>query len=90
MAGCPVIWRSKLLTIVSTLTCEAEFAALFEATKDCAWVRSLLIELSQMLTGSIKVLHDNTGAIEWATDDALTSGRRHVRIVPLLCTGDTK
>ncbi|KAI0991754.1 hypothetical protein K3495_g16433, partial [Podosphaera aphanis] len=80
MAGSPVIWRSKLQTTVSTLTCEAEYAAIFEATKDCAWIRSFLTELDHMPSGPIPILEDNTGAIKWATDDSMTSGRRHVRI----------
>ncbi|KHJ33530.1 hypothetical protein EV44_g3913 [Erysiphe necator] len=33
-----------------------------------------------MPAGPIPILEDNTGAIKWATDDAMTSGRRHVRI----------
>ncbi|KAI0992476.1 hypothetical protein K3495_g15709 [Podosphaera aphanis] len=80
MAGCPVIWRSKLQTTVSTLTCEAEYAAIFEAVKDCSWIRSFLTELGHMPAGPIPILEDNTGAIKWATDDAMTSGRRHVRV----------
>lgn len=80
MAGCPVLWRSKLQSTVSTLTCEAEYAALFEATKGCSWVRNFLTELHQMPEGPIPILEDNTGAIKWANDDGMTSGRRHVRI----------
>ncbi|KHJ33592.1 putative nonribosomal peptide synthase [Erysiphe necator] len=33
-----------------------------------------------MPTGPIPILEDNTGAIKWAKDDGMTSGRRHVRI----------
>ena len=80
MAGCPVVWRSKLQSTVSTLTCEAEYAAIFEAVKECAWIRNFLSELDQMPTGPIPILEDNTGAIKWAKDDGMTSGRRHVRI----------
>ena len=80
MAGSPVIWKSKFQSTVSTLTCEAEYAALFDASKDCAWLRSFLTELDQMPPGPIPILEDNTGAIKWAKDDAMASGRRHVRI----------
>lgn len=80
MAGSPVIWKSKLQSTVSTLTCEAEYAALFEASKDCTWIRNFLTELDEMPPGPIPILEDNTGAIKWAKDDAMTSGRRHVRI----------
>lgn len=80
MAGNPVVWRSKLQSTVSTLTCEAEYAAIFEAVKECTWVRNFLTELGQMPTGPIPVLEDNTGAIKWSKNDGMTSGRRHVRI----------
>ena len=33
-----------------------------------------------MPPGPIPVLEDNTGAIKWATNDGMTSGRRHVRV----------
>ncbi|CAD6498717.1 BgTH12-01134 [Blumeria graminis f. sp. triticale] len=80
MGGSPVIWRSKLQTTVSTLTCEAEYAAIFEATKDCAWIRTFLEELGQMPSGPIPVLEDNNGAIKWANSTGISSGRRHVRV----------
>lgn len=80
MAGSPVIWRSKLQSTVTTLTCEAEYAALFEATKDCAWIRTFLEEIDQMPPGSIPVLEDNSGTIKWATTTGVSSGRRHVRV----------
>ena len=80
MAGNPVIWKSKLQSTISILTCEAEYAAIFEAVKDYAWIRNFLEELGYMPPGPIPVLEDNTGAIKWATDDGMTSGRRHVRV----------
>lgn len=80
MGGSPVIWRSKLQTTVSTLTCEAEYAAMFEAAKDCAWIRSFLEELGQMPPGPIPILEDNNGAIKWANSTGISSGRRHVRV----------
>ncbi|KAI1006505.1 hypothetical protein K3495_g1716 [Podosphaera aphanis] len=80
MAGCPVIRRSKLQTAVFTLTCEAEYASIFEATKDCAWIRNFLTELGHMPNDPIPILEDNTGAMKWSVDNAMTSGRRHVCI----------
>lgn len=80
MADCPVNWRSKIQTTVSTLTCEAEYAAIFEATKDCAWIRNFLTKLGHMPCGPILILEDNTGAMKWSVDDAMTSGRRHALI----------
>ena len=80
MAGGPVIWRSKLQSTVSTLTCEAEYVAMCEAAKDCAWIRSFLSELGVMPDGPIPILEDNTGAIKWATSDGMTSGRRHIPV----------
>ena len=80
MAGNPIIWKSKLQSTISTLTCEAEYAAIFESLKDCSWIKKFLTELGQMPNNPIPILVDNTGAIKWATDDGMTSGRRHVRV----------
>lgn len=80
MGGSPVIWRSKLQTTVSTLTCEVEYAAMFEATKDCAWIRIFLEDLGQMPPGPIPILEDNNGAIKWANSTGISSGRRHARV----------
>lgn len=67
-------------TTVSTLTCKVEYAAIFEATKDCAWIRNFLTELNLIPEGPIPILEDNTGAIKWTKDDGMTSSRRHVRM----------
>lgn len=80
MAGGPIIWRSKLQSTVSTLTCEAEYVAMCEAAKDCAWILSFLSKLGVMPDGPIPILEDNTGAIKWATSDGMTLGRRHIRV----------
>ena len=72
--------ETKLQSTVSTLTCEAEYAAMFEAIKDCSWIRNFLTVLELMPDGPIPILEDNTGAIKWAKDDGISSGRRHVRI----------
>lgn len=64
MAGSSVAWRLKLQATVSILTCKAEYAAMFEATKYYAWIRTFLKELGQMTHGPIPVLDDNNGAIK--------------------------
>lgn len=80
MAGNPIIWKSKLQTTVSILTCEAECTAILEATRDSAQVRSFLTELDLMPEGPIPNLEDNTRAIKQTKDDGIKSGRRHVRV----------
>jgi hypothetical protein len=40
--GAPVIWRSKLQTIVAQSTAEAEFVAASMAVRDILWLHNLL------------------------------------------------
>ena len=42
MAGGPIVWKSVKQRIVATSTCEAEYMAAFEATKEAIWIHGLL------------------------------------------------
>lgn len=68
MAGSPVVWRSKLKSTISILTCIAEYSAIFVAVRDCAWIRSFITEIDQIQEEPISVLEDNTGVIKLATN----------------------
>lgn len=80
IAGNPIIWKSKIQTTASTLICEVEYAAIFEAIKDSAWLRSFEEELGYMPPGSTTIPEDNTGAIKWVNCERITSGRRQIRV----------
>jgi hypothetical protein len=43
--GNDVSWTSRMQTTRAVSSCEAEYAALFEAGRDAVWIRSLLCEV---------------------------------------------
>ncbi len=63
MAFCPVSWRSEKQTLVITSLCEAEYIALYNASKEAIWLKMLY----QNITGdanehSTLLSLDNQGA----------------------------
>lgn len=73
-AGCPIIWKSKMQTVVALSSTEAEFIGLSEALRAAIPMMELLKELMQygFDVGTFKpnvhcrVFEDNSGAIEIA------------------------
>ena len=45
LAGTAVSWRSKLLRMVATSTCHAEYMAAYEGIREIVWLRMLLEEI---------------------------------------------
>lgn len=64
MVDSPVNRKSKLQSTVSTLTCENEYTALFEAPKEYVWIRNFLSGLHKLPPGPILILENNTGRIK--------------------------
>jgi hypothetical protein len=60
--GAPVIWRSKLQTIVAQSTAEAEFVSASMAVREILWLHKLLWVLSTQRQ-SIPLLCDNESAL---------------------------
>jgi hypothetical protein len=58
-------WHSKKQSAVSQSTCEAEYRAMTEATKDPILFKRILEELNISIGGPIPMHSDNKSAIEW-------------------------
>jgi Reverse transcriptase (RNA-dependent DNA polymerase) len=65
-------WKSRKQTSVAVSSCEAEYMALFEASRDAVWLRNLLceFELCQGMNPTI-IYHDNQGSIHWAREGVI-------------------
>ncbi len=60
--GGPVVWSSKLQTVVAASTCEAEYVAAAAAAKEALWVGSVLAEFTGMYK-PVTLSMDNQAAI---------------------------
>ena len=63
LGGGPVSWSSKRQRTVATSTCEAEYIAQCNATKEAIWVKNLFIEVGYALDLPIIIQVDNESAI---------------------------
>lgn len=69
LASAPIMWSSKLQSLVTTSTTEAEFVAAASALKEGLWIQKLLKEVYHVLYETaifapIKLLLDNQAAIQ--------------------------
>jgi len=80
-----ISWSSKRQPTVALSTCEAEYVAQTQATKEAIWLKGLLVELSDMhnneLSPSAVILYgDNQGAIALAKNPVYHGRTKHIDI----------
>lgn len=86
--GCPIIWSSKLQTMIALSTTEAEYMALSRAVREVIYLMNLLDELRdngvELVTVQpsiqCRVFEDNAGAIELARLPKLRPRTKHLAI----------
>jgi hypothetical protein len=72
--GCPVMWRSRLQSIIAASTTEAEYVALFECVRETQWLRKLVEEIGFYTPLPIRHFEDNSAVIS-ITKDPVHTGR---------------
>nr|GEX23553.1 hypothetical protein [Tanacetum cinerariifolium] len=79
--GGVVDWKSVKQSIFATSYVEAEYIAVFDASKEAVWVRKFIFGLGVVLTieEPISMYCVNTGAIAIANEPGITKGARHFR-----------
>nr|GEW91994.1 putative retrotransposon protein [Tanacetum cinerariifolium] len=79
--GGVVDWKSAKQSIFATSSTEAEYIAVFDASKEAVWVRKFIFGLGVVPTVEepISMYCDNTGAIAIANESGITKGARHFR-----------
>jgi len=85
-AGCPVIWASKLQSMVALSTTEAEYIALSQALRDVLPIMFLIQEIREkgfqvianMPHVYCKAFEDNSGALELARLPKLRPRTKHI------------
>ena len=74
IAGGAVSWRSKKQTCVATSTCEAEYIAPCDATKEAIWLSRLVADQI------VDICVDNDGAIVSAENASVNTRNKHIDI----------
>jgi hypothetical protein len=76
-----ISWNAKKQKTIASSSCEAEYTAAFEASKEAIWLRTLLTELKFLHpTTSTTILCDNNAAICLFSDPAMHSRVKHIDI----------
>ena len=81
--GGAVTWSSKLQTCVALSSCEAEYMAQTQASKEAIWIAQLLkeLDLGFGLPGHpVTIKADNQGAIALAGDPKFHSRTKHIDV----------
>jgi hypothetical protein len=85
-AGCPLIWASRMQTIIALSTTKTEYVALSTALCKVTFIMQLLTELisfgvqlhSVLLEIKCKVFEDNVGAIQLAKAPRMRPRTKHI------------
>ena len=85
LGGCPLIWKSQLLSAIALSTVESEYQSLSHAVRQLLVVKRMCVELiavmvlTQDVNASVRcrVFEDNTGALLLATNQRLTARTRY-------------
>ena len=87
LAGCPILWKSKLQTEIALSTTEAEYIALSTAMRDIIPMKRVLKDICENMgfdkfDSSLKctVFEDNNGCIELAKSPKMRPRTKHIAL----------
>ena len=88
-ANCPILWSSKMQSIITLSTTEAEYVALSTALRDVIYILQLTTEMKSHGFNvptpgppkvTCRVFEDNAGALELAKNPKLHPRTKHIAI----------
>jgi hypothetical protein len=74
----PISWSSKKVKTLALSSCEAEYRAAKEATKEAVWLHHVLTELGLIQKSTTELRCDNQGAIQLAYNPVYHSKTKHL------------
>ena len=88
-AGCPVVWTSKLQSMIALSTTEAEYIALSMALRETIPLMNIIKEMKERQFDVIstqpkvhcKVFEDNSGALEMAQNHKIRPRTKHINVM---------
>ena len=75
-----VSWQARKQKTVAASSCEAEYTAAFEASKEGIWLRSLLNSIDHTISIPTTICCDNNAVINLSEDPALHDRIKHIDI----------
>ena len=74
-------WKSSTQKCLTTATCEAEYVALCDASKDALFTRAVLVFLQPELSGMrVDIFGDKEGAKAIADNSSSASRSKHIAV----------
>jgi hypothetical protein len=80
LANGAVTWSSKIQRSILTSITEAEYHTLAYTRKEVVWIRSLLQQLDQQLSGPTTLYGDNQGAIALVENPEFHARTKHIDV----------
>jgi hypothetical protein len=80
LGGTAIIWRSKLQSVASQSTMEAEYVALSEVLKEVLFVRQLMEEIGFGQKNATCIYEDNNACISLAKDPVFRDRAKHIAV----------
>jgi hypothetical protein len=78
--GTPITWSSKKQTCVALSSCESEYRALVEVSKEAIWIQNLYKELSFLKEEPTTIYCDNQSSIKISKNPQYHSKSKHFEI----------
>lgn len=78
--GGPIAWSSHKQSCVALSTCEAEYVAACDATREAVWLRQLLHQLGFLPVGPTRLLCDSQSAIRLARNPDQHKRTKHIDV----------
>jgi hypothetical protein len=75
-----ISWAAKKQKTVAASSCEAEYIAAFEASKEAIWLRALLTGINISPTNPTRIMCDNNASINLSEDPMLHTRVKHINI----------
>jgi hypothetical protein len=80
LAKGPIMWKSKLQSIIAQSTTEAEYIAINIASKEAVYIKSLLQELGFYKQKKLPLYTDNNGALLLAKNPIFHERTKHIAV----------
>jgi Reverse transcriptase (RNA-dependent DNA polymerase) len=75
-----ISWSCRKQKTVSTSSCESEYVAASEASKEAIWLRSVLLHLGYGQTRPTRLFGDNNGALTLIEDPSFHARVKHIDV----------